>query len=59
MHEAEKVIFDTYDRSKWFAYIGELQNGCFCGGNATQDDHLHATAAQRAEAFGKTLGLWA
>jgi hypothetical protein len=58
MHEAEKLIFDSYDRSQWFQYVTHLQTACFCAGNETHMDHIHATAAQRAEAFLKTLELW-
>jgi hypothetical protein len=58
MRDAEKLIFDSYDRSQWFQYVTHLQTACFCAGNETHMDHIHATAAQRAEAFLKTLGLW-
>jgi hypothetical protein len=43
MHEAEKAIPSEFD---WARYRTLLKND------------LHATAAQRAEAFGRTLNLW-
>lgn len=47
MHEAEKTIKVT---DKWRVYKYTL--------NLMPIDDIHATAAQRAEAFGKTLNLW-
>jgi hypothetical protein len=51
MHEAEKVIQD------WWAYSDHLHEISY-----TQKPHdqdlIHSTAAQRAEAFLRTLGLW-
>ena len=61
MHEAEKV-FELAELNKYPSKIGvgnyadKLANvvggvpGCYA--------QLHATAAQRSEAFLKTLGLW-
>jgi hypothetical protein len=49
MHEAEKVLTDEQDRE----YRGKLVE--VCGSLA---DALCATAAQRAEAFLRTLNLW-
>jgi hypothetical protein len=55
MHEAEKVLF--CDKWKWLAYVNNLnempslQNEWLCVS-------IHATAAQRAEAFLRTLNLW-
>ena len=47
MHEAEKVIRERADRVD--SYLDQL-DGAMSG--------VHATAAQRAEAFLKTLNLW-
>jgi len=55
MHEAEKIL--RSDKWKWLAYVNSLnqipslQDEWLCSS-------LHATAAQRAEAFGRTLNLW-
>ncbi len=50
-HEMEKTIWES---SKWYEYVYQLdveqQNGSQGWG--------HATASQRAEAFGKTMNLW-
>jgi hypothetical protein len=55
MHGAEKVLF--CDKWKWLAYVNNLNEM-----PSLQDEWLfasiHATAAQRAEAFLKTLNLW-
>ncbi len=57
MHEAEKVLTTP----QWFDYLKELtaigcKNKSSTGYQAI--DPIHATAAQRAEAFLRTLGLW-
>ena len=49
MHEAEEQLFGK----KWHIYTGHLSH--ICSGYSSA---YHATAAQRAEAFLKTLGLW-
>ena len=53
MHEAEKVLTPL----QWFDYSALLTK---IVGPKDQEYYLniHATAAQRAEAFGKTLDLW-
>jgi hypothetical protein len=53
MHEAEKVLL-TKDGfcGCWETYSNILTASMGC------TDIFHATAAQRAEAFLKTLGLW-
>jgi len=55
MHEAEKVLF--CDKWKWLAYVNNLNEM-----PSLQDEWLfasiHATAAQRAEAFLRTIGKW-
>ena len=66
MHEAEKMLSDDgeYSQRNHFACIlGELTyNDNGRGWKPLCNDDcfpiLHATAAQRAEAFLKTLGLW-
>jgi O-succinylbenzoate synthase len=53
MHEAEEVL--QRHMEKWWNYVSKLavaNSTLGLGGEA------HATAAQRAEAFLKTLGLW-
>jgi len=47
MHQAEKVL--TKDEATTYA-CGKLRGGLF--------DAVHATAAQRAEAFLRTIGKW-
>jgi hypothetical protein len=49
MHEAEKVL----KGEKWVEYVRML-----AGMNETYKGLCHATAAQRAEAFLRTLNLW-
>ena len=53
MHEAEKVLHQRLDL--WWDYANNLK-----GANSELgvDGVIHATAAQRAEAFLKTLNLW-
>ena len=55
MHDAEKVLF--CDKWKWLAYVNNLNEM-----PSLQDEWLcvsiHAAAAQKAEAFLRTLGLW-
>ena len=53
MHEAEKMLQQHME--KWWNYVSQLavvNSTLGTGGEA------HATAAQRAEAFLKTLNLW-
>lgn len=55
MHEAEKVLTEK-GVNTWWAYVDHLNRN-----NPTPFGHetaVHATAAQRAEAFGLTLNLW-
>jgi hypothetical protein len=53
MHEAEKVFFASgVPASRWEAYDNMLAQSC--GGFA----RAHATAAQRAQAFLRTIGKW-
>lgn len=54
MHEAETVLTDTGPDGQWAAYRIKLMSVCLMA----QCDFLHATAAQRAEAFLRTLNLW-
>lgn len=56
MHEAEKVLYRGIEHHRyWQAGYGRFKTilGEIC------DDPYSATAAQRAEAFGRTLGIWA
>jgi len=61
MHEAEKILTPEYQpakgESQWSDYIGWLG---FCGENKTREVYecVTATAAQRAEAFLRTIGKW-
>ena len=61
MHEAEKVLFNNGDGEHWEDYMRNLRkvtlrDGRECGG--LDERLILATAAQRAEAFLRTLGLW-
>ena len=49
MHEAEKVLNQQQCRD-YAGRLGRGADGCFL--------HVTATAAQRAKAFLRTLGLW-
>jgi len=52
MHEAEKTICGAdFDTDEWKLYLVNLDR-------VINKRRAHATAAQRAEAFLKTLGLW-
>lgn len=46
MHEAEKILYATPNYTPYRSELAKL------------GDIVHATAAQRAEAFLRTLGLW-
>ena len=50
MHEAEKVLVSL----QWVSYLKRLQT--LCDESVTWP--FHATAAQRAEAFLRTIGQW-
>lgn len=55
MHEAEKVL--TYEQLPF--YVSTLKNPILMKEEGVSDfDCIHATAAQRAKAFLRTLGLW-
>jgi hypothetical protein len=60
MHEAEKVLSVMYDGTddgcECYQYIRILHE--VCGGVPNCFSHHCATAAQRAEAFLRTLNLW-
>lgn len=62
MHEAEKVLteqqFQTYLDWLDVSCGGELELSAMIDGPAFGFSLVHATASQRAEAFGKTLNLW-
>jgi hypothetical protein len=52
MHEAEKTICgENFDTPLWINYLCNLDR-------VVDKRRAHATASQRAEAFGKTLNLW-
>jgi hypothetical protein len=51
MHEAEKILFETIENPN--KYFDELDEIC-----EVIADTITATAAQRAEAFLKTIGKW-
>jgi hypothetical protein len=61
MHEAEKILDSKYEPAR-----NESQRGSYlewlgyCGENNTSEVYgcAHATAAQRAEAFLRTIGKW-
>jgi len=53
MHEAEKVILDK-DDGTWGVYVYELGEI----GRTSVLPRIHTTAAQRAEAFLRTIGKW-
>ena len=61
MHEAEKALSPANQpargESQWSEYLGWLG---FCGENETREVYgcVTATAAQRAEAFLRTIGKW-
>jgi hypothetical protein len=51
-HEAEKTICgENFDTPLWVSFLCNLDR-------VVNKRRAHATAAQRAEAFGKTLNLW-
>lgn len=53
MHEAEKTICgENFDTPPWLTYLRNLDR-------VINKRRAHATAAQRAEAFLRTLNLWA
>jgi hypothetical protein len=54
MHSAEKVL----TREQWSDYTARLNSDMAGGSQGICQAICHAAAAQRAEAFGKTLGLW-
>jgi hypothetical protein len=55
MHEAE-IAADLYSYPRRERYLGRLQD--IINAEGTERPFMCATAAQRAEAFLKTLGLW-
>jgi hypothetical protein len=54
MHEAEKVL--TYEQ--WSRYVDYLIDGEDSTAPYRGYEAIHATAAQRAEAFLRTIGKW-
>ena len=54
MHEAENTL-DGYMMHRYVTELLALTGG---PGTAGSFSHVHATAAQRAEAFLRTIGKW-
>ena len=50
MHKAEKIISDVFVRRRYYQHLDAI--------TGDQWNTIVATAAQRAEAFLRTLGLW-
>jgi len=51
-HDMEKVVLEN--AGSWVRYVKEIKvQSCLTG-----LPHFHIPAAERAEAFGKTLNLW-
>ena len=59
MHEAEKMILKNADTGYVYDCELNIEVGAFEDGVVNYMKLWHATAAQRAEAFGRTLELWA
>ena len=59
MHEAEKVLTPE-TRPEYLCQLFDAATQGFCGLYPADENYLthHATAAQRAEAFLRTLGKW-
>jgi hypothetical protein len=59
MHSAEQALLSTEQQNAYYANIAEITWGNEETGNRqVVFNQLTATAAQRAEAFLKTLGMW-
>src|SRR5688572_15654820 len=56
MHEAEKALTKGPGCKPWWDYCDWLKD--IVPQNVGNESHVHATAAQRAEAFLRTLNLW-
>jgi len=56
MREAEHILFSSTE-PLWDAFVEHLYNLGYRGSSAAKYA-IHATAAQRAEAFLRTLNLW-
>lgn len=56
MHEVERVLTDK-QWDEYESWLRRVCEGCAYYEGAGKE-LLHATSAQRAEAFGKTLNLW-
>ena len=54
MHEAEKAL-SSQDKIE---YAFQINGGCYTSGLDDTFNIVHATAAERAEAFLRTLNLW-
>lgn len=61
VHELEKVLADRCKENDYWFFIRELLGFSDAQSDWDEVDHfkaVHATAAQRCEALGKTLNLW-
>lgn len=58
MNDAEHRMDNKLGFLLWFQEMGGTASFCSFGGNEHLWRVAHSTAAERAEAFGKTLNLW-
>ena len=59
MHEAEKVLFTSVWRTnEWESHVRRITQRDADEGTGLYERIIRATAAQRAEAFLKTIGKW-
>lgn len=59
MHEAEKVLFSHISGGLTTSVLEDYEtNLCRVIVSIVEAECIHATAAQRAEAFLKTIGKW-
>jgi len=64
MHEAEKVLKEPEQQEAFSRCLFGVLDGAWVFKDTVPDnwyrvfDNIHATAAQRAEAFIRTLGIW-
>lgn len=57
MHEVEKVL-NQVQRVQFYNYLGDVLRTASPVNDVAEFDRIHATAAQRAEAFLRTLNLY-
>lgn len=58
MHEAEKVFNTSFHEAAYDNEVFRVVHREKMGNGVSTFDKIHATAAQRAEAFLRTLGKW-